>query len=289
MILGISILLAFGAMLFWAFGDFFIQRSTRKIGDLESLAVIGIIGSIILLPFVWQDIGLLWSMQNLVLLGVLGVFVFIMSLLNFEALKEGKLSIIDVIITIELPVTVALSIIFMKESLSVYQFMLMGMMIIGLVLTATKSFSHWKTKLERGVILAILAAILMGLVNFLTAVSSKTISPLLAIWIPWVIFTVICMVVIIRKGELKKFGKNISQFKSLLIITGVVDTLAWVFYSYATKRYDIAIITAITECYPAVAMFLGLWLNREHIRWYQYIGAILALIGSIILALTVNI
>ena len=93
MLFELSILFAFCAMLFWAFGDFLIQRSTRKIGDLESLAIIGIIGSIMLLPFVFHDLKLIFSTQNVVLLSVLGVFTFVTSILNFEALKEGKLSI----------------------------------------------------------------------------------------------------------------------------------------------------------------------------------------------------
>ena len=38
MSLGIG--LAFVAMLCWGFGDFLIQRATRKIGDFEILAVI---------------------------------------------------------------------------------------------------------------------------------------------------------------------------------------------------------------------------------------------------------
>jgi len=45
-----GIIFAFGAMLFWGFGDFLIQRTTRKIGDIETLAFISIFGSIGLLP-----------------------------------------------------------------------------------------------------------------------------------------------------------------------------------------------------------------------------------------------
>lgn len=33
----IGIILAFLAMVFWGFGDFLIQRSTRTVGDAETL------------------------------------------------------------------------------------------------------------------------------------------------------------------------------------------------------------------------------------------------------------
>ena len=81
-------------MLCWGFGDFFIQRTTRKIGDVESLAYIGVIGIIGLLPFVLKDFSLLFSLKNLLLLVLLGVITFVVALFNFEALKDGKLSII---------------------------------------------------------------------------------------------------------------------------------------------------------------------------------------------------
>jgi transporter family protein len=222
------------------------------------------------MPYVIPDLKYLSSIQNIVLVAVLGIITFVMSVVDFEALKEGKLSIVEVILEIELPVTVVLSVIFFRESLLLYQFAIILLMLLGLILIATKSFSHWKTKLERGAILALLAAVLMGMTNFLTAESSRNVSPLLAVWVPWVIFTVISIVVIIKRGDVKRFGSNLLQFKWLFLFTGIIDTVSWIFYAYATHNYNVAIITAITECYPAVAMFLGIWLNKEHIRSVQY-------------------
>ncbi len=37
MIIELSILFAFCAMICWGFGDFLIQRTVRKIGDVEAL------------------------------------------------------------------------------------------------------------------------------------------------------------------------------------------------------------------------------------------------------------
>ena len=65
---------------------------------------------------------------------------------------------------------------------------------------------------------------------------------------------------------------------------GAFDTLAWLFYSFATKDGNVAIVTAITESYPSLALFLGLWINKEKIKAHQYIGAGLAIFASITLA-----
>src|SRR3989344_6699605 len=114
----LSILAAFGAMICWGFGDFLIQRSTRKFGNVEALAFIGIIGSIGLLPFIIPELSLLYTAENAAFLLFVGVFTFIVALLDFEALKEGKLSVIDVILEVELPITVVLGIIYFGEELT---------------------------------------------------------------------------------------------------------------------------------------------------------------------------
>ena len=287
MILAFGVLLAFAAMLCWAFGDFLIQRSTRHVGDVQALAVIGIVGSVGLLPFVIKDFALLNSTSNIILLSSLGIIVFIDAILNFEALKQGKLSIVEVILEIELPVTVVLSFFFFKEYLSALQLTIIACVFFGIILIATKSFHHWKTKFEKGVWIAFATALLMGVVNFMTASSSKRISPLMAVWFPWVLFTIITLVVISRREGLADFGHNIKEFRWLLLMTGIVDTIAWVFYSYAVFKNPISIITAITESYPAIAMFLGLWLNKEKIKWHQYAGAGLAIAASILLSMTI--
>lgn len=83
--------------------------------------------------------------------------------------------------------------------------------------------------------------------------------------------------------DFKKFIKNGIKFKWLILAMGLFDTIAWVFYAFATKNTEISITTAITESYPAIAMFLGIVINKEKIRWHQYLGAVFALGASFIL------
>jgi drug/metabolite transporter (DMT)-like permease len=209
---------------------------------------------------------------------------FFIAIIDFEALKKGKISVVEVLIELELPVTIILGFIFLREKLSLFQYITIAIIFISMVLMATKSFKHFKTKIEKGVILAIIAAIGFGVINFLTAISSKNISPLMAIWIPWIIFTVISMTLIIKREGIKRFYKNGLKFKYLILFMGIFDTLAWLFYAFAVSKNEISIITAITESYPAVALFLGVLINKEKIKWYQYLGAISALVFSFLLA-----
>ena len=284
----LSILATFGAMLSWGIGDFLIQRTVRKIGDLEALTFIGIIGSLALLPFVLKDLHFLLQTQNLIILLILGIITFLAAISDFEALKQGKLSVIEVILEIELPITIALGFIFFRETLTLVQAIIILLIFIGLILVATKSYhlKNFLKRLERGVIIGVVAAVAMGFVNFLTAVSAKNTSPLLAIWMPWVIFTIICIIFLVKRNDFSNLINNVKSYPSLIISMGIIDTLAWVFYAFAVVKNEISITTAITESYPAIALFLGLWFNHEKIDWHQYLGAALAIIASIILALS---
>ncbi|HLC93009.1 MAG TPA: DMT family transporter [archaeon] len=282
-----GLLLAFGAMVCWGIGDFLIQRSVRKVGDVEALAFIGIVGAIGLLPFVAGELPALFLPENLLLMLFLGIVTFIAALLNFEALKKGKLSVVEVVIEIELPVTAFLGIYFLKEVISLPQLIGIGVVFIGITMLAMKSLSLKSLgKVEKGVLLAVAAAIGMGMTNFLTGFGAKTVSPLLAIWAPWVFFTIFCLFYLWKNKGLGKLVTNAGRYKGLVLAMGIFDTLAWLLYALALKEQSIAITTAITESYPAIGMALGLWFNKEKIKRHQIAGALLALAASIALATT---
>ncbi len=281
-----TLVFALAAMLSWGVGDFLIQRATRKVGDLEALTYIGIIGSILLLPFALRDLRLLTDIPVLLMMVLLGIITFVAALFDLEALKEGKLSIVDVVLELELPVTIGLGIVFFSDRLSVLQWTIIAVAFAGMLLIATRSFAHWRVRLERGVLMALVAAALMGVVNFLTAASAKAASPLFAVFVPWVVFTTICLAAISRRKGFSHFLSDGRRYLWLLLVMGLVDTVAWIFYANATFAGEISIITAITESYPAVALALGLLINKEKIRWYQILGAVLALGASAALCLT---
>lgn len=284
----LSIFAAFGAMFCWGFGDFFIQKVTRRIGDVEALAFIGIIGSVGLLPFALQDLQLLFSLPNLALLFFIGAITFVAAMFDFEALKNGKLSVVEIMLEFELPVTAVLAFFILGEVISMKQFFVIMLAFIGIVLMSSKfPRKHFLKKLEKGVLLGFVAAVGMAIVNFSTAIGSKQVSPIMAIWIPWIVCTLISLIVIWRRGSIRTVFGNASKFWLLLAAMGIFDTLAWLLYATAVLKNEIAITTAITESYPAIGVFLGVLINREKIFFHQYAGAILALGASIVLAFLV--
>lgn len=109
----------------------------------------------------------------------------------------------------------------------------------------------------------------------------------MAVWFPWIVFSIICLLVIWKREGFSKLIRNGKKFKWLVLAMGIFDTIAWVFYAKAVFQEEISIITAITESFPAIALFLGVWINKEKIKWYQWLGAGIALSASFILAFSV--
>ncbi len=280
------IFFAFGAMISWAVGDFLIQRSTRKVGDANTLLVIGFIGSAMLLPFVWKELYLLTSGPYLQFLLLLSIVNVVVSLINFEALKSGKLSVIEVLLEIELPVTIGLGIIFFSETLTITQVVLIILLFVGMVMLAMKEYPIKIEKLEHGFWLAVLTALGYGVVNFLVKKGAVDGSPLLTIWVSWTMITVVCLALVISRNGIGSLQQAARKHSTLFISMGILDTLAWVFYAFAVRDSSLSITTAITESYPALALVLGLWINKESVKKHQLVGAAIMLTSSILIGLT---
>ena len=161
----------------------------------------------------------------------------------------------------------------------------MAMIFAGIVLMAMKklSFTQFSGGFEKGFMLAGISALGMGIINFLTAAASKNITPLMAIWVPWIIFTIICGALLIKQHKLKKLFMHAKKAPWDILSMGVYDTLAWTFYALALSQSPVSLTTAVTESYPAIGMLLGIIVNREKVVHHQLAGGILALCCSIIL------
>ncbi len=197
----------------------------------------------------------------------------------------------EVIIEIELPVSVILGFLFFRETLTFTQFFTIFLIFAGIIMISMRSFSgahlaNFK-KLENGALLALLAAIFMGFENFFIAVGSKQVSPLMVIWLPWLVIAVVSLFFIWRGKGFGSLLRDASRFRRLILITGIIDTLGWLFYATALAKNELSIITAITESYPAITVFLGVLINKEKILPHQYGGAALALAAGTALALMV--
>src|SRR5574337_25869 len=174
------------ALLGWGFGDSFIQRTSRRVGSGLALFSIAAIGSILFFPFVIGDLPRVLATKPqiwfLALTSAVGVFP---AILYFEGLKRGKLTVIEPMLSLELPTTIGLSLIFRHEQITWLQAGAIALVFCGILLAITKrlpALDGSRAALERGAIFGLAAAIGLGLGNFMTGMFSQDIGPLVTVW-----------------------------------------------------------------------------------------------------------
>ncbi|MFZ2969864.1 MAG: DMT family transporter [Minisyncoccia bacterium] len=280
-----GIIFAFIALISWGIGDFLIQKSARTFGNYAAIFYITAFGSIAFLPFVYQDLPSLLSFgAEFYLLLFTSVVILFAALFDFQALKIGKISVIEPIYAFEIPVTAILASFVIKEGISFAQALLIFAILFGIVLVSVRSFDKLYSKIERGVWYAIIATILMGSVNFLFGVGSREINPFLVNWFTSIFLALFSLFYLILKSKTNELVRYWKNKKKLILSVGLFDNLAWIAYSYSTLYIPIAIATGISESYIAIASSLGIILNKEKLKRHQYIGLTVTILGAIALA-----
>ena len=288
----IGLVAAFVAFLAWGFGDFAIQKSVRAVGPVQALFFIGLFAFVGLMPFVWKDIPLFFTKQNIsTLLFFAGVVTFIYAVFFFESLNRGKISVVEPVMSFELPVTIAIGIFIINEKISSLQLVLIVCVFVGLLFTVIRreprhwwQFFHKRTLIERGVILAAIATILSGTANVLTGVLSQQSKPLLAIWGISSFFGLISLIWMLIQHDVKTSFNHAKKHWKPIVIQGVLDNLAWIAFASAVIVLPISITIAITESYIALAAILGIVINKEKLQKHQYIGIGITIFSAIMLA-----
>ncbi|MBI5134941.1 DMT family transporter [Candidatus Uhrbacteria bacterium] len=275
------------AMVSWGVGDFLIQQSSRRVGIVRALFWICAIGGGLLFPFVLGDIASITA-RGWVLIGTAAVVMFFASLFDFEALKDGKIAIIEPVLAGELPLTIGLSVGLARESLTSAQQVAILVIVVGILLAVTthpsKAWHHRRRLFERGVIYAGLGAIGMGLTNFSVGIASQHAPVLASISLIWLIIAVLSMATLLIERNTHHLADDLRRHGPLLASMAVADTMAWIFYSFATSAMYISVANAMSESYVIIAAVLGVVVNHERLKRHQQVGAALAFVGVIWLA-----
>lgn len=282
----VGILLALGALVCWGVGDFLIQRSARKCGDVIALFFIALIGAIICTPFIGSELSVLTNYSKLSILVGAALIMLLAALLIFESLRRGKLAVVEPIVSGEVVFTVLFAGVLLREYLSLYQWLAVVAIFIGIFLLATKSFAalrRWHA--EKGAWLALAGTITMGGANFLFGMGAREASPLMVNWVVCVVIAIILALYL----TIRKFWKNVvadwRRHRKLLISVGMVDNLGWLFYGFSVLYFPIGIAIGVSEGYIALAAILGLKLNREKLKRHQWAGLVVAVVAVVVLAL----
>ncbi len=281
---------AFIAMILWGVSDFSMQYFVRKIGRIATLTWVGIFGTIVLFPFVKDDLGVIFNINNLYFLFFLALLHILSALLLFSAFKHGKLSVVETVMVAELPLTIFWGMLFFKEILTLEQSLIVGSILGGIILASLqkqkskiKQIFSTNAWIEKGVFLAMGAVMVISLINYFTATNARLTTPYLAIWFPWFVFTIFSLAFLIMKRDVKRAFHNLQKNWIPILLMCIANCIAWVSFSIASTKINFSLLSAISLCYPMIAIFLGVVVNKEKLSKMQYTGAAIALLCSLLL------
>lgn len=280
-----GIIFAFIALFAWGMGDFLIQKSARKMGDWIALFYVAIFGMVALFPFVYKDFGdLLHNPYHLSILSLTGFFILFGSLFQFESLRTGKLSVVEPVLAMELPVAAFIAYMLFNERLSVSQIIIACILFVGIFLVSARHLHHFKgAHLEKGVYLAIGGAIFMGVTSVLFGMGGREISPLMVNFAVNVFLATSCLMYILFSSRHEELLSDWKHNKKLILRMVTFDNLAWVAFTYSMVYIPVAISTGISESYIAMAGILGFAINKEKLKKHQWAGLVICIFSAIAL------
>jgi len=283
----LGITLAFAAMFCWGFGDFLIQKSARRLGNWETLFLITFFGVFLLLPFSFHKILPFFSNP---LMGKWVIFTAALAMLiaaiaEFESLRRGKISVVEPIWSLEIPMSIFLAFIILGEKLSLTNLILITCLLIGLVLVSVREKKHFKNIfLERGALVALGAALLMGGTNFFVGWGARETDPVFVNFIINVVLAIATGLFLFYKGKLKNVFIDLGKQPLTLSVMIILDNMAWVAFAFAMSLAQIGVAVALSESYIIIAVLLGFFVNKERLQIHQKLGLVLTIISAIILA-----
>lgn len=134
-----SLILALSSAIFWGVGDFFLAVSSKRFGAYTNFVITRVIGLVVLLPFaalIFPQAR--FNIANVSLLSGLSLMFAFSVLLFLRSLEGAQATLNGVIVSSFSVVSILVAVIFLGESLTERQIIIIGMMVVGVVFTSVK-------------------------------------------------------------------------------------------------------------------------------------------------------
>jgi drug/metabolite transporter (DMT)-like permease len=186
---------------------------------METLFAIAFLSFIILAP--WGIPSLFsWSLKITLLIIAAAVAVFFGSWALFEGLKRGKLSIVEPISSMELPIALLITTFWLKEVLPWYAIVLILLAFIGVWLIVSDEVAFWKKwSWHTSIVLAGISALGMAISNVLYGRIGSFLSPLAVIWAVHGLTAIFCAIWLTAHGRWQLFMRGYRAAPVLLFFS----------------------------------------------------------------------
>lgn len=283
----LSIFFALLSFIGWGVTDIFGVIVTRKIGSFATVfwgSLFGLLISALYIPFALPELQNL-TLNIFLLNTLLGIILLVGMVSFYEAFRQIQASIVGVITASGFALVPIFSIIFLHESISLFQTIAIVVIFIGVFLTtfSAKDIKSKKFKLNKGFIWAFVTMLCWGIYYTFIKIPIHEIGwfwpnyfylimaiPLILIFIKW------------KKIPLKKPNYH-GAFRPLIINVLLMKAGEYSF-NFSLMKGSAAITAPIAGSYPVLFVILAFLVFKDPVSKQQITGIITTLAGIILLS-----
>jgi drug/metabolite transporter (DMT)-like permease len=280
-IVGLASALVYGA------ADFFGGQASKRISPVRVVALSAIVGLALMVVFNvflggrMSDEALLWG-------GLSGIAGSMAILTLYAALAIGPMSILSpltAVISAIVPLSWGL---ILGERLSLLGYIALGIALVAVVLVGFVPEKGAVRPSLRGVALATVSGVLIGVFLILVdrAPDDSGLLPLVFNRVTYIVvlWSIILVLFVIARMRRSPPGPSMRPALWLILAAGIADSVANTLLLIGFRIGDLSVVAVLTALYPAGTIALAAIVLKERIAPVQWVGLALALIAAAMLA-----
>lgn len=270
----------------WGLMGILITKISRLVGEFVSSFLI-LLFSLIFVLGGWPLFAQPPFNINVFIYVILGFFGAVIYLLLNKAYKTGNASVVAPIAGTWGVFSAILGILIYKESLTIYKFISIIAVSIGIFLISTKGkfrLNFKKSHIVAGALIALLTAIGYGALFFYLATVSRNNGWYITTVYMQIFNVLFLLVFLLPKLKIIKTKLNKVPWK-YIVLAGLVDATAFTTYNLAVTKLDVSYTAVIASASPLITVIAARILFNEITTKIQRIGIILSISGVILLQL----
>lgn len=270
------------AAILWAVGQIFVKKGFQNTSAFFNNVIAAIFVFLFFVPLALVNgvkFDLLWTIAPLTIVAAL------LLLSYYYAIGKGELALTGTVIGTYPVVTVVLSLLFLHETLSLFQQLAIGLVIIGTVFI-TLPEKGVKFTLGSWLWWAIAAVFMLGTSDFLAKVlitQSNIYTYLFALGFAYGI--AVLLAALFDKEGRKFPAITKKQYFPTIIGVGIIE-LGFLLFNIAMSLGYVSLVTPVAGSYVALTAILAWFILKEKIDTKHWFGITLAALGVILIGIT---
>lgn len=283
----VAILFAILAFLGWGTGDVFGGLIARKVGGYSS-AVINYVLCIILasfyIPFALPELRNL-NLESIIWLIVLLPIGIIPLVTLYEGMNRGSASLVGTVAGSFGALVAILSVIFLGESLNLFQVVSIFIVLTGLILSSLdlKNIKWRQLLTDKGIPFALISLITWAIYFTFIKIPIRQIGWFWPAYISWWGFPIVLFY--LKTKSIKVSIPKDKKHLGFILMNALLSTIALFSFNLAAAKGQSSIIAPIASSYPALFALLAFFVFKDKLSKQQIIGMVTTLVGIISLSL----